>query len=514
MIRRVLPNGRIPHVCVVGAGISGLRCAEVLAQQGLKVTILEGRDRIGGRVHQFSQQGHLIDLGPNWIHGTDHNPILDLAEETHATTFSPPEDAKPSLYDELGHLVEGQTAKKHSELVWEIISNAFRYSRENGPSIPPQSSLMDFFRSEVKGKGLNDVSSKLILQMARMWGDFVGEPIEKQSLRFFWLEECIEGENLFLASTYKSILDLIAKGALARADLQISTKVTSFKSNIESGQPPLVTITTASNDTLNFDEVIVTCPLGWLKRNVTSFSPTLPSRITTAIEHISYGRLEKVYFTFPTAFWLSSNSTGTVTTFFSQFLPPTYASDQNPERWTTECVSLASLPGSCAHPTLLFYFHGPCAQHVTSLIQGLDPASKEYFSRLDAFFQPYYSLLPDYSSSSPDCKPSGIFVTNWQNDELAGFGSYTTFQASDPAKDGEVQLDKDIEALREGCPERGIWFAGEHTAPFVALGTVTGAYWSGEGVAKRVAEVYGLSGGDESKQGSTGQPMRDELNEA
>lgn len=37
-------------VCIVGAGISGLRCAEVLAQQGLTVTILEGRDRIGGRV--------------------------------------------------------------------------------------------------------------------------------------------------------------------------------------------------------------------------------------------------------------------------------------------------------------------------------------------------------------------------------------------------------------------------------------------------------------------------------
>lgn len=82
---------------------------------------------------------------------------------------------------------------------------------------------------------------------------------------------------------------------------------------------------------------------------------------------------------------------------------------------------------------------------------------------------------------------------------MAGFGSYTTFQASDPATDGEVQLDKDIEALREGCPERGIWFAGEHTAPFVALGTVTGAYWSGEDVAKRVAELYGLGGGTESK---------------
>lgn len=265
---------------------------------------------------------------------------------------------------------------------------------------------------------------------------------------------------------------------------------------------------TASNDTMNFDEVIVTCPLGWLKHNMSSFSPSLPSRIMTAIEHISYGRLEKVYITFPKAFWLSSKSTETESAFFSQFLPPTYASNQNPERWTTECVSLASLPGSCAHPTLLFYFHGPCAQHVTSLIQGLDSASKEYFARLDAFFHPYYSLLPDYSYSSLECKPCGIFATNWQNDELAGFGSYTTFQASDPAKDGEVQLDQDIEALREGCPERGLWFAGEHTAPFVALGTVTGAYWSGEGVAKRVAEVYGLSGRDESKQDSPDQTMK------
>lgn len=315
-------------------------------------------------------------------------------------------------------------------------------------------------------------------------------------------------ENLFLASTYKSILELIAKGALAKAELKLSTKVTSFRSNVQSGQTPSVTITTASNDTLDFNDVIVTCPLGWLKRNISSFSPALPSQVATAIEHISYGRLEKVYVAFPTAFWLSSNSTGTGPAFFSQFLPPAYASDQNPERWTTESVSLASLPGSCAHPTLLFYFHGPCAQHVTSLIQGLDPASKEYFSRLDAFFQPYYSRLPDYSSSSPDCKPSGILVTNWQNDEFAGFGSYTTFQASDPAKDGEVQLDKDIEALREGCPGRGIWFAGEHTAPFVALGTVTGAYWSGEGVAKRVAELYGLGGGDESKQDSASQSMK------
>lgn len=48
MIRRAV--GRIPHICVVGAGVAGLRCADVLLQHGVKVTILEGRDRVGGRV--------------------------------------------------------------------------------------------------------------------------------------------------------------------------------------------------------------------------------------------------------------------------------------------------------------------------------------------------------------------------------------------------------------------------------------------------------------------------------
>lgn len=43
----------IPHIGIVGAGVSGLRCVEVLLNRGFQVTILEARDRIGGRVRFY-----------------------------------------------------------------------------------------------------------------------------------------------------------------------------------------------------------------------------------------------------------------------------------------------------------------------------------------------------------------------------------------------------------------------------------------------------------------------------
>ena len=46
----------------------------------------------------------------------------------------------------------------------------------------------------------------------------------------------------------------------------------------------------------------------------------------------------------------------------------------------------------------------------------------------------------------------------------------------------------DVKAIRHGMPEQHIYFAGEHTAPFDGLGTVAGAYTSGEQIARRIIE--------------------------
>lgn len=53
---------------------------------------------------------------------------------------------------------------------------------------------------------------------------------------------------------------------------------------------------------------------------------------------------------------------------------------------------------------------------------------------------------------------------------------------------------RDVEAIRHGMPERHIYFAGEHTAPFDGLGTVAGAYTSGEQIAERIVGSKQISG--------------------
>jgi hypothetical protein len=265
---------------------------------------------------------------------------------------------------------------------------------------------------------------------------------------------------------------------------------------------PKVLIRTEDQE-FEFDEVVVTAPLGCLKRQTPTFTPPLPSAITHAIQNTSYSRLEKVYITFPTAFWDSQPSEPEITVSektpvfkcFAHFLHPTYSSE-NPESWTLELNSLSSpeIFGSHAQPALLFCIYGPCATHITSLIAPLSPESSEYFTAIDDFFRPYYALLPNYEPDDPNCCPRAVLATNWQNDPLAGCGSYMNFQISKELSEGEaeVKLEDDIRALRWGMPERGIWLAGEHTAPFVALGTLTGAYWSGESVGMRILRAHSL----------------------
>ena len=140
----------------------------------------------------YPYPGALSDVarGANWIHGTDHNPILDLAKETNTVASSIGE--KSGNFDELGEYMDEKKAERLSGLVWSIIADAFKYSNDSS-LIPPDRSLRDFFVEKLEEKDLSQEDTKIVLQIAQMWGAFIGDPIERQSLKYFWLEECIDG---------------------------------------------------------------------------------------------------------------------------------------------------------------------------------------------------------------------------------------------------------------------------------------------------------------------------------
>lgn len=54
---------------VLGAGMAGLTAARALAGRGLRVTVLEARQRVGGRVFTRHENGQAIEMGAEFIHG-------------------------------------------------------------------------------------------------------------------------------------------------------------------------------------------------------------------------------------------------------------------------------------------------------------------------------------------------------------------------------------------------------------------------------------------------------------
>jgi alkylated DNA repair dioxygenase AlkB len=138
-----------------------------------------------------------VSSGPNWIHGTGANPIMSIADATQTITHDP-EGQNISISRE-GYPISEDVATKAADFMWATIEQAFEYSNQHGDTIPPERSLYDFFQEKLEQTAFSDEEKQLCLDSCKLWGAYVGDPIERQSLKFFCLEECIDGSEYFAA---------------------------------------------------------------------------------------------------------------------------------------------------------------------------------------------------------------------------------------------------------------------------------------------------------------------------
>jgi monoamine oxidase len=77
----------VTRVVVVGAGLAGLTAARRLVSEGADVTVLEARDRVGGRTlnHDLGD-GQVVEIGAQFV-GPTQDHVLALADELGVATY-------------------------------------------------------------------------------------------------------------------------------------------------------------------------------------------------------------------------------------------------------------------------------------------------------------------------------------------------------------------------------------------------------------------------------------------
>lgn len=412
-------------VVVIGAGMAGLAAARALTARGARVTVLEARGRIGGRIHTSRLWPDVpIDLGASWIHGTHGNPLTALAREAGAKTLTTRYDSsKLYIAPELAALgVKGRGTDWASGLVERAqeeaqLADADMSLRAAVDRISPTGSL-----SPVR-------SAQLEHHLAGNYEQEYSGSTRELSAWWTGADEAFGGSDVLFPGGYDQLTDHLARGL----DIHLNSPVAHVRWD-RSG----VEVELTSGERLQAGRVIVTVPLGVLKAGSIRFTPALSAGKQAAIDRLGMGLLNKHFLRFETPFWPTD-------------IDWHECMKREPGRWS-QWVSLAKT----GVPVLLGFTGSDAARQVETLDERAVLADASA------------ALRDMFGAATP--APIAAQVTRWASDPLAG-GSYSFYAVHSGLTDRE--------ALAMPEADGGLRFAGEACSTDY-FGTVHGAFMSGE----------------------------------
>lgn len=410
-------------VIIVGAGIAGLATAEELAAQGVeRVLIVEARDRVGGRIWTDTIGDNIpIDVGASWIHGVNNNPIAQIAQKNNI-------DTQATDYENETEYRSGAAAKSVRSNLWEDFEG-FAYDYDTR-------SIQSNLDAYVQDNNLNAGEIQYLEYLINITIEHeLGADGKDVSMESFDGGDELSGGDVLLPGGYSQIVAVLAEDK----EITLEQPVTAIDYSGE-----LVSVQTQKGDVLLAKQVVITVPLGVLKKQYISFTPPLPQRKQAVIDRLGMGVLNKTYLLFDEVFWDTEvELIGYVGTEKGQ-----WAETLNLYPYTQQ-------------PILLMFNAGE---------YGIEIEGKSDRDIIEAAM----SVLKEmYGSDIPS--PVDSVITRWSSDQWSG-GSYSYVPTGASFKD--------YETLGESVDTK-LFFAGEATnADFPA--TVHGAFLSGVRVATEI----------------------------
>ncbi len=280
---RILAAANGPErIVVVGAGVAGATVARRLADGGHEVLVVEGRDRVGGRIDTVRPAGWAtpVERGASWVHDIAAGGLAgELARLEVGTvpfdyggTVLRPDGTTESL-EEAAVVPERAlaTALEWAEGRRDDVSLTEALVRSGAAADPAE--LDRFLRDEIVT-------------------EYGADPAELSARA--GLAEGTEGDDVLVLGGYARLVEDLLDG--------VPTELGWPVAEVAHG-PDGAIVTAVDGRSVVGDRVVVTLPLGVLRAGTVRFDPALPADHRSAIEGLSMGLLDKLWLRWDERWW-------------------------------------------------------------------------------------------------------------------------------------------------------------------------------------------------------------------